>query len=130
MLSVTPAENYMNSIVKQLAKHLVPEIGNHQQASALLNETSKRMTGKVRNMPRHLSLAMSMLTMLFDCHGVIRRGARFVSQSSESQQRQIQQWRSSRIATLREFIQFYEKLLAFIYYSLIDSNTHPSSEHL
>ena len=130
MLSVTLAENYMNSIVRQLAKHLVPEIRNHQQATALLNETSTRMTGKVRNMPRHLALAMSLLTMLFDLQGVIRSGARFVSQSNVSQQRQIQQWRSSRIVTLREFIQFYEKLLAFIYYSLIDSNTHHSSELL
>ena len=127
---MTTAENYINSIVTQLAKHLVPEMQNHQQASALLIETSKRMTGKVNNMPRHLSLAMSLLTILFDWYGVIRRGARFVSQSSESQQRQIQQWRNSRITILREFVQFYEKLLAFIYYSLIDSNTHPSSAHL
>jgi hypothetical protein len=127
---VTTAENYINSIVTQLAKHLVPEMQNHKQASALLIETSKRMTGKVNNMPRHLSLAMSLLTILFDWYGVIRRGARFVSQSSESQQRQIQQWRNSRITILREFVQFYEKLLAFIYYSLIDSNTHPSSAHL
>jgi hypothetical protein len=130
MLNVTTAENYINSIVIQLAKHLVPEMQNHEQASALLHETSERMTGKVKNMPRHLALAMSMVTILFDWYGVIRRGARFVSQSSESQQRQIQQWRNSPIVTLREFIQFYEKLLAFIYYSLIDSDTLPSSAHL
>lgn len=55
---------------------------------------------------------LAALTRGFDWLGVARAGKRFHAQSPDRRLRQIEDWRRSRIGAERDFVRFYESLVA------------------
>ena len=82
-----------------------------------INQTSSILMEKILLMPRYLGVPMLFLTILFDWYGGVISGKCFQNQTYPIKIRQINQWKHCSAGVLRDFIQFYERLTLFIYYS-------------
>lgn len=85
---------------------------------ALIEETGRQLQVILDIMPFFLSLPLLILTLVFELCG-LRAGARFSRLAPPKRRRLVRQWRESRIKVLQDFIQFYEKMTVFIYFSLL-----------
>lgn len=77
------------------------------------------MQGRVRGMPRYLGAGMTALTLVFGAAGYRRwpRAQRLAW---------IHGWRTSPASPPRDFIEFYEKMGTFVYWSRIE---HAQASH-
>jgi len=83
----------------------------------ILNQAVHIIYQKILMMPTYLMIPMMILTIAFDWYGFITTGRRFHSQLPLARQNQITRWKNSRLGVFQDFIQFYETLTFFIYYS-------------
>lgn len=83
----------------------------------LLKRTSAIMYKKILGMPKFLGIPMLILTLKFDLYGILICGRRFQKQSVQQREKQIRHWKNSIFGPCRDFIDFYQKLIFFIYYS-------------
>ena len=81
-------------------------------------EVSRVLRRKIGAMPVLLRAAMTLLTHGFNIYGLVVCGRLFCAQDFYQRRRQVQQWQNSPLGPCREFVGFYEKMTAFIYYSL------------
>ncbi|MEQ9379368.1 MAG: hypothetical protein RJP95_00780 [Pirellulales bacterium] len=111
----------LEEIVAALCQTLIAERAAEEDQQELLDQqVAEFVTGQVAHMPGFLRLPMVVLTFAFDYWGVLRRGRRFSRQSFENRHRQIASWRGSRVGPCRDFVEFYESLTVFGWYSEID----------
>ena len=83
-----------------------------------VSQTVGIMNKKIESMPKYMTIAIVILTVMFDWYGVLRTNKRFHRQCLTERHGQIQQWKNSKIGICRDFIGFYEKMTMFVYYSL------------
>ena len=113
-------------VIVQLVETL---IGDHAAAHpAALERTAAIVHRNIGRMPRHLAAAMLLLTVAFDWSGLLRTMRRFHRQSPVARRGHLNGWRRSRIGVCREFVQFYEQLALFVYYSQPQAARHVQSE--
>ena len=112
----------VSAIVETLLFPICQETSD--DASDALQQTQEMIVRRLNLMPGFLRSPMVILILVFDGWAVLRRGRRFQKQSMESRCQQIAQWRHAKVGPCREFIVFYEKFSAFIYYSY-----HVRSKH-
>lgn len=72
-------------------------------------------------MPDYLRLPFLLFTVLFDLAGVVQRGTLFHRMEHSDRQRQIEAWRNSRFSLARDLIRFYESLVVFCWYSMLNA---------
>jgi hypothetical protein len=75
------------------------------------------MKGRVEGMPRYMGIGMTALTLLFASTGYTRLPkARRVAR--------IGRWRTSPVSLQRDFVEFWEKMGTFTYWSRVEKAAH------
>jgi hypothetical protein len=106
------AERMITAIVRTV----MPSSGAGKED--LVKETSQQLQGILDIMPFFLAAPLLALTGVFELWGM-GAGARFSRLSPQKRRELVRQWRESRITLMQDFIQFYQKMAVFIYYSLL-----------
>ncbi|MBN1334900.1 MAG: hypothetical protein JXB39_02965 [Deltaproteobacteria bacterium] len=83
----------------------------------ILDRASHTMLGRIQAMPRYIGLPMMAATLAFDASGVAfgRRPFRFLP--PEARARVLEAWRNAPVGVFRTFVEFYEKMGTFVYFS-------------
>lgn len=87
-----------------------------------LDEAAALMLHKLLDMPEHLSLGMRVFTLTFDALPLSTQGRRFRDLPAADRRVWLQRMRRSPIGLFRNFADFYEKMGAFVFYSLIEES--------
>ena len=85
--------------------------------TACLAGATQDMKGRVQGMPRYMGVGMTALTGLF-------LGSGYTMLPKERRVRRIQRWRTSPISIQRDFVEFWEKMGTFTYWSRIEARDH------
>ena len=85
-------------------------------------QTGRTLYARIRRMPVIVMCPMMVLTAAFDVFGLCAAGRLFHHADAAQRSRQITQWKNSPVSLCREFVGFYEKMAAFIYFSLDKEN--------
>lgn len=97
---------------------LLPPSGDSDtEEDARLANTASTVVAKIQGMPRHISLAMVILTVSFDLWGLLVSLRPFRSQSHSQRLRQIRGWGGLPFGVCQDFLDFHTKMSTFIYYS-------------
>ena len=108
----------MEPIVAQLVRDVVAE---EFGGEIYVPETTARLVQKIGLMPPHLGAGMVGLTFVFDGLGRVRGGA--YAQLDEAARRQhLQTWRKAPVGVMRDWVQFYEKMGTFVYWSVVEAH--------
>lgn len=89
----------------------------------VLEATTDGLLRKIYGMPRYLGLGMMMLVVLFDWYGLFFGLRRFRALSLDRATRQLEHWRRLPVGPCRQFVEFYEKMGTFIYYSQLEARS-------
>lgn len=108
--------------IQALARSVVAlEVGADRiDATPFLDETAEGLFRKMVLMPPHLGAGMIGLTLGFAGHSVGAGGKPFAQLPLDRQREILDGWKYSRISLTRDFVQFYEKMGVFIWYSLVE----------
>ena len=93
-----------------------------------VTETGEILLARITQMPPHLSLGMLTLVLSFDRYCRTRAGKRVADLSIQDRQRMLTAWKNAPIGPLRQFVQFYEKMGTFVYYSCLEESMMPPVE--
>lgn len=93
-----------------------------------LSATMEAMVGKVDQMPPHLKLGMAGLTLAFAGYARTRTGRSLSKLPVERRLALLEEWRGAPLGPCRQFVQFYEKMSTFLYYSLVEEAMMPPVE--
>jgi hypothetical protein len=88
----------------------------HNRVVRFLLEQHDRMAG-------HLRLALMLVALAFDWSSLPRHGQPFHTLPHCDRWRQLEAWRRSPLGTCRKFVQFFESLVLFYWYSEVDTAT-------
>lgn len=100
------------AIVSTLLEDLLDPEGRGLDPGFLAGATSD-MLARVRIMPRYMGTGIVALTLLFGLGGYTRM-------PKAKRVRRIERWRRSPVSPLRDFVEFYEKMGTFVYYSRME----------
>jgi len=82
-----------------------------------LNRAVEVMQNRLFMMPRFLGLPMVMATILFEFFGILVGARLFHNLPQSRRQRQLRIWRNSPVSLFGNFVDFYEKMGVFAYFS-------------
>ena len=99
-----------------------------QAAPDLLAEAMEAMVAKVDQMPPHLRLGMAGLTLSFSAYARARTGRSLSALLPDRRLALLEEWRGAPLGPCRQFVQFYEKMTSFLYYSILEESTMPPAE--
>ena len=85
-------------------------------------EVAAVLITKIQAMPRHISLAMQVLIVVFDWYGCLRAGRRFHRQDRRERQRRIVEWGQAPFGVFRDFVEFYRRMGTFVLYARRESH--------
>ena len=107
--------NIVNAISETLGSQHLGAAGwpTHNDAPTAAAVTSAIVEAQ-QLMPDYLRMPMRVLTLLFDCTGILRGGRLFRALPLDARQAQLAAWRDSRIGLCRNFVRFYESLFLLI----------------
>ena len=110
----------LECIVASLCETLIAHHSSaNENRTAAERDVASFVLGQVEHMPGFLRMPMIVLTVFFDYSGLLRTGRRFSRQSLDRRQSQIAAWRRSKIGPFRDFVEFYESLTVYGWYSHI-----------
>jgi hypothetical protein len=75
------------------------------------------MVSRVAAMPWLMAWGIVGLTLLFELGVLARRARRFSSLTGEVRAGHVQAWRGSKVGLFRDWVEFYERMLSFLWYS-------------
>jgi hypothetical protein len=93
-----------------------------------LRPAQAAMVAKVAQMPPHLKLGMAILTLSFTSYARARTGRSLSALPIERRLSLLEDWRTAPLGPCRQFVQFYEKMGTFLYYSLVEESIMPPVE--
>jgi len=99
-----------------------------QAAPDLLAEAMEAMVAKVDQMPPHLRLGMAGLTLSFSAYARARTGRSLSALLPDRRLALLEEWRGAPLGPCRQFVQFYEKMTSFLYYSILEESIMPPAE--
>ena len=105
-----------DTLVKTLIDDLLDPDGRGLDATHLAGATQD-MKGRVRSMPRYLGMGMTALTALFASTG-------YLGLPKHLRVKRLARWRTSVISLRRDFVEFWEKMGTFTYYSRVEKAEH------
>ena len=85
-----------------------------------LGITTARMVERLGLMPRFLGVPMASATVVFDLAGWVHAGRPFRRQGVDAQHKQMETWRNAPIGFFRDFLDFWEKMGVFVYFSTVE----------
>ncbi|MDG1481516.1 MAG: hypothetical protein P8R54_18110 [Myxococcota bacterium] len=91
-------------------------------------ETGRVLLKRITQMPPHLSVGMLVLVVSFDNYCRVRAGSGVAGMDNTRRQEMLGKWKVSPIGPLRQFVQFYEKMGTFVYYSCVEEERMPAVE--
>ncbi len=106
----------VDAVLSLLLEDLLDPTSRGLDAACLAGATQD-MKGRVRIMPRYMGGGMTALTVLFVANGYTRR-------PKEERVAQIERWRTSRVSLQRDFVEFWEKMGTFTYWSRVEKAVH------
>jgi len=108
--------------IRALARSIIAlEVGADRiDRTPFVNETAEGLFRKMELMPPHLGAGMIGLTLAFAAQTTAAGGKPFSSQPAERQRALLDAWKYGPISLTRDFVQFYEKMGVFIWYSLVE----------
>lgn len=86
-------------------------------ADPFVGPTRDELLTKLRGMPSYLGTPMLGATLAFDAYGLMRGGRAFRHQDLDQQKAQLAAWKQGPVSFMRDFVDFYEKMGIFLYYS-------------
>ncbi|MDQ7821172.1 MAG: hypothetical protein RDV48_00120 [Candidatus Eremiobacteraeota bacterium] len=90
--------------------------------SETLDATAAIIMKRLVMMPHFLGYPMMMATVFFDAAGFFFAVKPFHSQSLARRTRQIRKWRSFPVSFFGNFVDFYEKMSTFVYFSYLEEH--------
>ena len=107
-------------VIAALVRTLLPQLSEHTFTGddPHFIKVSQALFRKIKGMPIVLHCAMTVLLHVFNIWGLITAGRLFCAQDTSARLRQVGQWQRSPVGLCREFIGFFEKMTAFIHFSL------------
>jgi hypothetical protein len=91
--------------------------GENLEAGAVVDRVATIMVSRVAAMPWLMAWGIVGLTLFFELGVLGRRLCRFSSLSEELRARHVQSWRGSKVGLFRDWVEFYERMLSFLWYS-------------
>lgn len=82
-----------------------------------LKRAADVMQNRLYMMPRFLGLPMVMATIFFEFFGILMGARLFHSLPQSKRQKQLKVWRNAPISLFGNFVDFYEKMGVFAYFS-------------
>ena len=86
------------------------------------------MQAKVAQMPPHLRLGMAGLTLAFGAYVRARAGQALSDLPLERRAALLAEWQQAPLGPCQQLVQFYEKMGAFLYYSIVEEELMPPVE--
>ena len=105
-----------DDIVLTLLSDLLDPDGHGLDATHLAG-AAQDMKGRIKCMPRYMGIGMAALTGLFV-------GSGYVGLPKAWRVRRIARWRGSPISLQRSFVEFWEKMGTFTYWSRVEKARH------
>ncbi|MFT5686712.1 MAG: hypothetical protein ACI8RZ_007668 [Myxococcota bacterium] len=93
-----------------------------------VTETGAILLKRITQMPPHLSVGMLVLVLSFDRYCRARAGSGVAGLDNGRRTEMLGKWKVSPIGPLRQFVQFYEKMGTFVYYSCVEEELMPPVE--
>ena len=112
--------------IQALTNTLIPSDPRFDQDSRV--KVTRALALKINLMPRFLSLAMLVLTVLFDGYGIVRYGRVFHSLTLARRDKIISQWQHAPLRVCRDFVRFYDRMVMFVAYSMTET-TDPAVKY-
>jgi hypothetical protein len=101
------------------------EIGGPDEVdAAALAAARALMVKRLLAMPPHMGGGMLALTLLFEQSGLAHGGRPFSRLPVGAQAAMLQGWREAPVPFCRDFVDFYEKMGVFVYWSIIEEAGH------
>lgn len=118
------------STVEGLTEAIVSQEASGPSADGLphLPAAKAAMVAKVQQMPVHLQLGMTGLTIGFSAYVRARTRKSLHELPLPRRLSLLNEWRNAPIGPCRQFVQFYEKMGIFLYYSLVEESIMPPME--
>ncbi len=113
---LAPVAEVLRPTVSSVVESLVAEAEGAADP-AILERASRTMMGRLRAMPRFIGLPMMAATLAFDASGVAFGRRPFRSLPPEARARVLAAWRTAPVGVFRTFVEFYEKMGTFVYFS-------------
>ena len=82
--------------------------------------TAEGMKDRLQRMPRYLGAGIRAMTVLFDGYALARGGRPFARLDLATRQKLVRQWKFAPVGFCRDFVDFYEKMGIFVYYSHVE----------
>ena len=93
-----------------------------------LRPAQQAMVAKFGQMPPHVRIGLLGLTLGFSAYARGRSGRAFSRLPLARRLALVDEWRSSTVPVCPMFVQFYEKMGPFLYYSLLEEERMPPIE--
>ena len=113
---LAPAAQVIRPVVSSVVESLIAETGG-QVDPEILARATRTMMGRLGAMPRFIGLPMMGATLVFDGSGLVLGGRPFRSLPPDARARVLAAWRRSPVGVFRTFVEFYEKMGTFVYFS-------------
>ncbi|MEL6345210.1 MAG: hypothetical protein AAFV53_19040 [Myxococcota bacterium] len=114
--------------VSSLTEAIVARQAGVVPDAQLSAQTAAAMASRIAQMSPHLQIGMFGLTTAFSAYARARTGQSLRTLSIPQRQQLLDEWRASPIGPCRQFVQFFEKMGSFLYYSLLEESLMPPHE--
>lgn len=117
-------------VVSGLAEAIIAaEVGRGERPDPdHIRKTGAVLLQRIGQMPPHLSFGMLLLVLSFDRFCRMRAGRAVAELSNDERLEMLGRWKVSPVGPLRQFVQFYEKMGSFVYYSCVEEDMMPPTE--
>ena len=117
-------------VISGLAEAVIAaEVGRGEHSSPEhIRKTGEVLLQRISQMPPHLSFGMMVLVLSFNRFCRARAGQAVAELSNDERLQMLGLWKTSPIGPLRQFVQFYEKMGSFVYYSCVEEDLMPPVE--
>ena len=88
--------------------------------------TTARMIERLSLMPRFLGVPMGSVAVVFDAVGIAFAGKRFRNQNAHDRRRQMEIWRKIPIGVFGDFLDFWQTMGVFVYFSTLEESEKKS----
>ena len=105
-----------DTVIRTLLEDLLDPTGRGLDA-ACLNGAIEDMRGRVRGMPRYMGAGMTALTLTFALTG-------YTHLPKERRVARLDAWRKGPVSLMRDFVEFWEKMGTFTYWSRVEKAAH------
>jgi hypothetical protein len=106
-----------DAVVSAILEDLLDPEGAGGLDAALLRDATAAMQGRISGMPTYMGLGIRMLTRVFTADGYSKLPkARRIAR--------IEAWRNAPLSPMRDWVEFYEKMGTFVYYTQVERSHH------